>query len=104
MKRSKEEEENQTKSTEKESGCGLTGKKSKKLFSFLTEMDYELFGKYLWNDGVNENDPGVFIVYNNPESIHYAMTNKVPGVLPAGLLPGANPVESSTNLRNWLVD
>lgn len=53
-----------------------------------------------WEGLKKDTDPGVFLVYRLPEEVDDAM-NKPPGILPAGLIRGANPAQSLQNLKNW---
>ncbi len=51
---------------------------------------------------VGDVDPGLFIEYSDVDQLHYCMqVGQQAGALPAGLMPGINPVESTINLRNW---
>lgn len=47
---------------------------------------------------VTQDDPGVFIQLSSDRDIHAAM---IGAPLPHGLVIGANPAASSTNLRHW---
>ena len=58
--------------------------------SFLTELNWEL----------SEDDPGIFISFNNDIAVHNVMT--IPGlVMPTGLNAGVNSAASGANVRGW---
>lgn len=49
----------------------------------------------------SDTAPGLYVSYGSEDEVHAAMQH--PGVLPDGLLLGANPAQSLQNLQNWSI-